>query len=126
MGINIDADELFDEDMLNSNNFDALVIPGGGNGSTIMGGNPVVIDFIKKFIADQSKIVGAICASPAKFLQAHGMLEGYDKVTCYPTLSDQLKDKYVANQTVVRCKNLITSPSPGTAIEFAVALVKAI
>ena len=125
-GVTIEADELLDEELL-ERGFDAVVMPGGGKGSTIMGGNPLLVSLVKKFLADETKLVGSICANPANFLQANGLLEGYDKVTCYPTLADKIeKSKYVSSQSVVRCKNLITAPSPGTAMEFAVALVEAI
>ena len=88
MGVKVEADELFDEELLQKNEFDAVVLPGGGKGSSIMGENPILVGLMKRFLADQSKIVGSICANPAKLLQAHGLLDGYDKVTCYPTLAD--------------------------------------
>ena len=82
-GMKVEADEVLDEDLL-SNDFDAVVMPGGLPGSQYISDNAMFVDTLKKYMADDSKIVGSICATPAVVLSHHGLLEGYDSVTCYP------------------------------------------
>ncbi|MEE9543081.1 MAG: DJ-1/PfpI family protein, partial [Thermodesulfobacteriota bacterium] len=46
-------------------------------------------------------------------------------LTCYPSEIDEFPEEYVDKRVVVD-DNLITSQGPGTAIEFACALVEAL
>ena len=68
------------------------------------------METLKKYLADDSKIVGSICATPAVVLSQHGLLDGYDKVTCYPYFHDMIDtSKYNGDPSVVKSNNLITS-----------------
>ena len=64
-GVKIEADELFSIDLVNQNQFDAIVLPGGLAGANTFRDSPELIETLKRFLNDEEKIVGAICASPA-------------------------------------------------------------
>ena len=69
------------------------------------------------------RLYAAICAAPAVALAPHGLLDG-KKATCYPSCADALPDRTQADQRVVVDGNCITSQGPGTALEFAIELVR--
>ena len=125
-GLKVEADEILDQDLVDNNDYDAIVMPGGLPGSDHFRDCPILVQTLKKYLQDDSKVVGAICATPAVVLQTHGLLDGR-KVTCYPYFGDQIDAaKYEADSSIVRSGNLLTSQGPGTAVEFAVALVEAL
>jgi len=70
------------------------------------------------------KWVAAICAGPL-VLQAAGVLAGR-RATCHPGVAGELKQTPRLNDRVVADGRLITSQAPGTALEFALALVRAV
>ena len=123
----MEADELLDEDLLSGEEFDAIIMPGGLPGAHNFRDSPLLIETLRKYLADDTKLVGAICATPAVVLQTHGLIKDYDQITCYPAFKDEIDvGKYTDEFPVVRSKNLITSQGPGTAIEFSVAIVEAL
>ena len=65
----------------------------------------------------------AICATPAVALEVHGFLKG-KKATAHPAFTNKLTDNSEAQRRVVADGVLTTSRGPGTAFEFALALVK--
>ena len=83
-GVKIEADHFFDEKLLEENVFDAIVLPGGLGGANVFKECPLLVQTTEKFLKDETKIVGAICASPAVVLQSHNLLENYDQYTSYP------------------------------------------
>ncbi|KAK7076419.1 Protein deglycase DJ-1zDJ-1 [Halocaridina rubra] len=105
--------------------YDAVVIPGGMKGSENLAASPDV----KTLLTEQEKsgrVIGAICAAPAVCLTTHGIGEGKN-VTCYPSLKDRITStgKYTFKEDrVVVDGQLITSQGPGTAFDFALALVE--
>ena len=64
-GVKIEADDLFSQDLVNQNDFDAIVLPGGLGGANTFRDSPELIETLKRYLNDDQKIVGAICASPA-------------------------------------------------------------
>ncbi len=104
-------------------NFDLIVLPGGQPGTTNLMNNPKVLDLITKASEDRRKIA-AICAAPL-VLDSVDLLEG--KVfTSHPSVENELGKGQYSQERVVVDDNLITSRSPGTAMEFAFALVEAL
>ena len=99
--------------------YDGIVLPGGNPGYKNLENNQQVINFIKTFNS-KGKLIAAICASPT-ILEKIGVLEG-KKATCYPTMRDKIKN--FVDERVVVDKNVITSQGPGTAIEFALEIVR--
>jgi len=114
------ADSLWDEDWLN--NADLLVVPGGLVGTRALQAEPRVIAALQRAAAG-GRYVAAICAGPAVLATA-GLLAGR-RATCYPGLQGELSGAdYQADQPVVNDGGVITSRGPGTAIAFALELVR--
>jgi 4-methyl-5(b-hydroxyethyl)-thiazole monophosphate biosynthesis len=103
--------------------FDILVIPGGKKGTDALVSDERVLGLVRSFVAD-GKFVCAICAGPV-VLQAAGILHGR-KATCHPAVRSGLIDAEVIDERVVRDGVIITSQGPGTAMEFALAVVRAV
>jgi protein DJ-1 len=70
----------------------------------------------------QGRWIAALCAAP-KALVAHG-IGGGKAMTSHPSVQDVVAAHgSFLDQCVVRADKLITSQGPGTAFEFALALV---
>lgn len=107
-----------------SNEFDILILV-GGSGSPKLADYPEVINIIKQF-ANQKKPIAAICLAPY-ILARSGILSG-KTVTVYPSdfaLAEirRAGANYVKKSLVVD-GNIITSPGPEAAKEFAEEIVK--
>ena len=102
---------------------DAIVLPGGMPGAENLKNSKALNDLLIKMNKD-SQTIGAICAAPALVLKPAGILNGR-KATCYPGFEDQFGDQVTFTQgNVVKDGHVITSRGPGSAIEFALALVE--
>lgn len=102
---------------------DAVVLPGGMPGARNLGESKKVAELIKK-MDSQKKIVGAICAAPALALAPTGILDG-KKATCYPGFEKNFPASVsFSDARVVVDGNVITSRGPGSALEFALELVR--
>lgn len=101
--------------------YDAIVLPGGMPGTINLGADATVVDTIKKFAAE-GKLVAAICAAPSVLGENH-ILEG-KKATCHPGFEDNLLGATWIEQPVVVDGNVITSRGMGTAIAFALEIVR--
>ncbi len=105
-------------------NFDAvemLVLPGGMPGTLNLELCEPLMDQIHGF-NNVGKMIAAICAAPTVFGRA-GLLEG-KKATCYPGMEGDLKGAIVSTEEVCHDGNIITSRGLGTAIAFALEIVK--
>jgi protein deglycase len=101
--------------------WDMVVLPGGpGSRSQLECASLLAV--LQHHVAAH-KWIAAICASPVTVLHHCGLLKDV-RATCYPALAPQLPG--ASHQRVVRDRNFITSQGPGTAVEFALALVKAL
>lgn len=102
---------------------DAVVLPGGMPGSDNLRKSEAVLQILRRAEA-AGKIIGAICAAPAVVLAASGFASG-KTLTCYPGFEKQLgTDIRFSADRVVRDGKLVTSRGPGTALEFALSLVR--
>lgn len=101
--------------------YDGIVLPGGMPGTLNLGADDTVNEVIKKY-AEEGKMVAAICAAPSVLGQA-GLLEG-KKATCHPGFEDKLTGATFLEDAVVRDGNIITSRGMGTAIPFALEIVR--
>ncbi len=118
-GINIMPDCGFDE--IDSNSFDLIVLPGGQPGTTNLQNDSRV----KKIVCemdDAGKTIAAICAAPL-VLQSAGIIKGR-RVTSHPSVREKLKDVKYSEKRVEVDGNVITSQSPGTAMEFSLQLIE--
>ncbi|KAJ8917252.1 hypothetical protein NQ315_002269 [Exocentrus adspersus] len=104
--------------------YDILLLPGGLGGSQSLSKSKEVGDLLKQQ-QNEGRWISAICAAPTA-LKAHGIGLG-KKITSYPAMKDQLTDSYdYKEDNVVIDGNLITSRGPGTAFDFALAIVQAL
>ena len=108
--------EYMDYDIL-----DGIVLPGGMPGTLNLGASEIVKNIICAF-AEQGKLVAAICAAPSVLGEAH-LLEGR-KATCYPGFEEKLIGATVTEDAVVADGNIITGRGMGTAIAFALEIVR--
>ena len=101
--------------------FDLVVLPGGIPGAEHLRDSQTLVDLLRRQ-HDDGGLYGAICAAPAVVLSHHGLLQGR-RVTGHPAFTSQLTDGRPAAERVVVDGTCVTSQGPGTAIEFALALV---
>lgn len=118
-GVTVIPDTLLDE--VKDDEFDLVVLPGGQPGTDNLKKNPTVKGILKK-MAQEEKRIGAICAAPV-VLDSAGVLKDRT-VTSHPSVKDALGGLNYSEERVVVDGNIITSRSPGTALEFALKLVE--
>lgn len=123
-GVKLVADCTIDEAVAQS--FDVIALPGGMPGAEHLRDSGALVSMLKAQQAE-GRWIAAICASPAVVLEHHDLLDGA-KATCYPAFLEQLKPEHSDGESRVvtdyphKC---ITSQGPGTAIEFALAIIEA-
>ncbi len=101
--------------------FDMVVLPGGGPGTDNLRRDPRIAALVKAQ-TERGGYVAAICAAPTVLGDA-GLLAGR-RATSYPAYRSQLPGADYRTDRVVVDGKLITSRSPGTALEFALTLVE--
>ena len=120
-GLAITTDTLLES--VKSDEFDALIIPGGEPGTTNLEKNDLVADLLKNQ-AESGRTVAAICAAP-RILNGLGLLSG-KRGTSYPSNADRMTDCTYVEDRVVVDSNIITSRGPGTAMEFGYAILESL
>ncbi len=120
-GIKVEADVMFNQ--ADYDKCDMIVLPGGLPGTYGLRDHAGLCSRIKEFNLNGKKI-SAICAAPM-VLGGLGILKG-KKATIYPGMEEYLTGAEAINEKVVKDGNIITSQGPGTAIEFALAIVETI
>lgn len=116
--ITVKADLLFEEADYES--CEMMVFPGGMPGTTNLLNHRELMETMVRF-AISGKPVAAICAAPMLFGQT-GLAAG-KRATIFPGMEEKLTGALVSSDRVVIDGNMITSKGPGTAMEFALALV---
>ena len=102
--------------------FDWIVLPGGMPGTEALMADERVLDALRRHV-EAGRPCAAICAAPL-VLQAAGLLSGRT-YTSHPSVASRLTEGQRTDDRVVRDNGLITSQGPGTAFEFALAIVAA-
>lgn len=99
-----------------------IILPGGWDGTYALADDPNIQIILKEMDA-KGKQIGAICAAPFALNKAGVLKHNY---TCYPSVEEQIRlDGYQGDKAmVVEDGNVITSRGPGTAICFALEIVK--
>ncbi|MEQ1663061.1 MAG: DJ-1 family glyoxalase III [Thiobacillus sp.] len=101
--------------------YDMIVLPGGMPGAANLKADARIIDVLKKMAA-AGKYTAAICAAPMVLAEA-GLLAG-KRATSYPGVLDALPGISQSTDAVVRDGKVLTSCGPGTAMDFALALIE--
>ena len=119
-GITIETDTYMHD--LVSDAFEMIVLPGGWDGTRALAEDANVQRVLKEMDA-RGKNIAAICAAPYALHKA-GVLKS--KFTCYPSVENEIaQEGYMGDASmVVESGNVLTSRGPGTAICFALAIVK--
>lgn len=102
---------------------EAVVLPGGMPGASNLDASPVVQAAID-FAAQNGKLVCAICAAPF-ILGKKGLLSG-KRATCFPGFEEQLCGARVTGEFVSQDGQYITAKGMGAAVDFGLAVVKAL
>jgi 4-methyl-5(b-hydroxyethyl)-thiazole monophosphate biosynthesis len=106
---------------VNVDELDMIVLPGGWKGTEALASNQTILSILKKMKSD-NKHIGAICAAPYALNEA-GVLG--DKFTCYPSIQSKINSPgYIGNEKIVRDNKVITSQGVGTALCFALDIVR--
>jgi protein deglycase len=101
--------------------YEMIVLPGGWGGTDRLAENPTVQSLLKRF-KSEGKWVGAMCAAPYA-LHVAGVLN--HRYTCYPSAEQKIRlEGYTDQEMVVIDGRVITSRGPGTAICFALEIVR--
>jgi protein deglycase len=108
-------------DRVKVSDFDMIVLPGGLKGAQTLQKDTRVARLLR-VLQDNDRYIAAICAAPI-VLAAHGMIAGR-KLTSHPSVREQLSGAIYDEGRVVIDGRLVTSRGPGTAMEFAMALVE--
>ncbi len=103
--------------------YDMVVLPGGQPGADNLEKDARILALLQR-MAGAGKYSAAICAAP-RVLAAAGLLEG-KRATSYPGALDPAAWPGIRleNRAVVRDGTVLTSRGPGTAMDFALALVE--
>jgi len=101
---------------------DMIALPGGWGGTDRLAEDEHVQSLLRAMDV-KGKDIGAICAAPFA-LNAAGVLK--PNFTCYPSVEEQIRTEgYQGDkQQVVQDANVMTSRGPGTAICFALQIIK--
>jgi 4-methyl-5(b-hydroxyethyl)-thiazole monophosphate biosynthesis len=113
------TDCLIDE--VNTDNLDMVVLPGGWGGTEVLASSTTVQSILKQ-MKQSNKHIAAICAAPYA-LDAAGVLS--DNYTCYPSIENKIRMQgYDKNTDTVTDGKVMTSQGVGTAICFALEIIK--
>ncbi len=116
-GIAMTADAMFAEAA--DGVFDALVLPGGGEGTANLMASQELFERLRRQKAEGG-LVCAICAAPT-VLEAAGVIED-EEVTCYPSCAVDM-ERPVSDVPVVVAGQLVTGRGPGQAVLFGLVVL---
>jgi protein deglycase len=120
-GIRVEPDA--DLDAVLDQAFDMVALPGGMPGATHLAADPRVLALLRR-LADGGHFMAAICAAPIALAKA-GLLAG-KHATSFPGFltPESAPGALLSDEPVVEDGMLITSRGPGTAMDFALALIE--
>ena len=120
--IGVEADMTIEE--LNVSDAEMIVLPGGLGGVASIRGCEKALEAVRA-VYEMDKYVATICAGPTVLAEL-GLLTGV-KATCYPGQIPNMRDAdVVENAACVTDGKIITGTSAGTAVPFALALIRAL
>lgn len=103
--------------------FDVIALPGGKPGAEHFANHTLLLEMLRQH-SYESRLMAAICASPAIVLAENGFYPNA-LMTCHPDFVSLIPSEMYRVKRVVKDvnHNLITSQGPGTALEFAMEIV---
>ena len=118
-GIEVAADCLIDSVDINS--YDMITLPGGLAGTLVLSESENVQSILKQ-MKEQGKYIGAICAAPLALHTADVLNKDF---TCYPNIENKIRiEGYHQDQSTIIDGKVMTSQGVGTAIDFALKIVR--
>lgn len=117
-GLNMQANALLSSEQHRL--FDAIVMPGGPEGSVALAANPDVVEFIKRHDA-AGKLICPLCSAAARVLGGNQLLKGR-RYACSGDLHLQVRDGVYVDQSFVEDGNLLSGKGLGLAFDFAFQL----
>ena len=118
-GVRLIADTTIDK--VKERTFDMVALPGGQPGADNLNADSRIHEILKRHHATQW--VGAICAAPKVLVDA-GIADQL-KLTAYPGVLDAQSSSVKLSTEAIECDGkVITSRSPGTAMEFALTIIE--
>ncbi len=108
-------------DRVAGGDYEMIILPGGQPGTNNLAADDRVARILKEAAAKE-KYISAICAAPS-ILAAAGFLDG-KKATSHPSVRERMGGADYSEARVVVDGRWVTSRAPGTAMEFAFALVR--
>ena len=103
--------------------WDLIALPGGMPGAANLAKSERLTRALTRQMETPGALTAAMCASPGVVLAPRGMLDGL-ACTAHPAFVKDLPSDASANGRVVVDGDVVTSRGPGTALEFALALVE--
>ncbi len=117
-GIRMDADAVLSEVIDDA--WDAIVLPGGGEGTANLLACEELAVRLRRQKFDDGALLCAICAAPT-VLAAADVLDEED-VTCYPSCAKDM-GRPVSSAPAIADGQIVTGMGPGAAITFALAVL---
>lgn len=120
-GVKIIPDILI-ENVIEEDEFDVVIIPGGGNGVYNLSNNLNVTNLLK-YHSKKGTLIAAICAAPSILIDLN-IISEFDIFTGFPSLKEEYPNYKYENEKVVVNKNIITSQALGTSIDFTLKIIE--
>ena len=118
-GIRMRADALLSA--VSDGHYDAIVLPGGGEGTEGLKHSEAVHDLLRRQ-READGLICAICAAPTVLVEA-GIVGDETQMTCYPTCQLEYGREW-APAPVVADGTVITGQAPGSAVLFALVVLQ--
>jgi 4-methyl-5(b-hydroxyethyl)-thiazole monophosphate biosynthesis len=116
------ADALY-ADVAEREAWDVVILPGGGEGTENLKAFKPLAGLAKRQRAE-GRLLAAICAAPVALVATDAVESGIH-VTCYPACQLDLDRQWTA-APVVEESGVITGQAPGSAMLFALVILKAL
>jgi len=108
-------------DAVMTEEFDMIVLPGGRGGADRLAQDPRILKLLVR-TAEGGRYTAAICAAPRVLAEA-GLLTGR-RATAFPGVLDDMNGIELTREPVVTDGKIVTSRGPGTAMDFALELIR--